>query len=149
MTNRGIALALAAVGMTSTLTACGPEQAGMVSVGRDVAGAMFVRVDVCHGSIDGATIDRSSDEAEIAKWEFEYDDSIQVVSLAADDLPRDGVLVAYGWTTDNSWTALGPDFEYGDISELEPGTALTPDPTQDEPQVVGVGTIRELACADR
>jgi hypothetical protein len=140
----GATLAVLIVGL---LTSCGVPTGGAVGFTVDAAGRPVLLIQMCEGQVDGATVYFSSDDeapsesgtsTELGRWES----ATAVTDFARVTLAQPGpgwrtlqalrpldagvTYSAYGWSTDNRWSAAHFDFTTGDLAKLAPGSVLYP-----------------------
>lgn len=138
-------VALAAVAALLGIAGCGVPAGGVIGLTMDSNGEVVAVVQMCEGHIDGATVylaDTSGAETPndqiLGRWE---------VTPAATGFSRFGLAnggdgwrpvgalvprdpdtryTIYGWSKDNSWSAMHLDFSDRELAALQPGTVLVP-----------------------
>jgi hypothetical protein len=128
---------IAAAGLAViSLAGCTVNFGSVVAVGVDTTGAPVAVMLVCHGHIDRAGIYRGNKKvaqwtaigraAPVSTWTLASGGDGWTVNKAP--LLLDGVTYEMdGWTKNNSWSAVGPDFTLAQLHQLEPGQVLYSD----------------------
>jgi hypothetical protein len=139
---------LGLAGLLLGLAGCGVPAGGAVGVGVDAQGRPVAYIQMCLGHIDGATLYRSDDdpakEQTLGRWEVSPAvDGFSQFDLAA---PANGWRAAqqlvkgdpateytiYGWSKDNSFSAMHLDFSQNSLADLKPGEVRYPDLDSDD-----------------
>jgi hypothetical protein len=127
--------------VVALLSGCSVPYGAILALGMAPDGDIVAHLQICEGHIDGVSVFRA-DEGDISKPSGVWDAATPVLDTAAWSLvdPRDGWTAStplaplepgvqydiYGWTVDNSWSAIGPSpFTVDDLRQLQPGQVLS------------------------
>ncbi|MFI0900952.1 hypothetical protein [Streptomyces sp. NPDC020983] len=129
-----MAAAATAMGL---LTGCGAPTAGAAGISVDASGRPVGYVAVCGSHIDGLTLYSEKADGHLSTINTWV--PVHPIEPGVTSWPLNGILpgwgadwptttlvprvtyVLYGWTTDNSWTAVHIDFTVADLKSLSPG----------------------------
>ncbi|WP_112248431.1 hypothetical protein [Kribbella monticola] len=134
---------LGSAGLLLSLAGCGVPAGGAIGVSVDGHGRPVIYIQMCEGHIDGATLYRSDDDSSedqiFGRWVVSPAvEGFSQFNLAAPTgdwraarqlLPRDPATeyTIYGWSTDNSYSAMHLDFSQNSLAELKSGELRYPD----------------------
>jgi hypothetical protein len=117
------------------ITACSVPTAGVAGVGVDKSGRLVGYLRVCHDHIDGATLYHDDSEnlgswsasepvTDSASWSLANPSAEWTEEQPLAALTRNQQFALYGWTEDNSWSAIAVDFSLAELERLEPDQVL-------------------------
>jgi hypothetical protein len=129
--------------VAASMTGCVVETAGWAAVAVDENGDVVGLIQMCDHHVDGATLYRSdvwtqdevdhpilgrweSDTEVIddARWSFAAASNGWVSLIDFEEPEAGGEYVLYGWTHDDSWSALSAHFTVDDLASLRPGEVI-------------------------
>jgi hypothetical protein len=151
---RGPGRPSAVVLLVMLTSGCTVPAVGWAGIGVDSTGRPIGYLRVCDKHLDGATVYRDGSEDERGRWQA----GTAVTDVAAWPLtgtapgwttqtafrPPDAgeTYLLYGWTTDNSSSAVDVSFTRDDLAALDPGQVRFP--SADDPDTMVVGTEAEF-----
>ena len=117
-----------------TLSGCTVEAGSVVGLSVSADGHLLAVVAVCKGYLDGVSVysGEGSEVRDDGRWQhtgrfsgnatldLQVPDGVWTTktALALDPARRQSI---YGWTKDNRWSAVGPDFHASDLNKMRTG----------------------------
>jgi len=163
MLRRVVGAALLGVVAVETLTGCTVESGAVAGVGVDADGNSVGYLQVCVGDahIDGATVYTDGANDNLGSWQSSTPvDDFTSWSMTEPDggwrtltplaTLKDKQYALYGWTKDDTWSAVDVTFRADDLARLEPGQVLYSkydgSVGSESGAVVDVQQFRDTAC---